>query len=92
MHHPETAITAPDDSSRFGHEAVMPPGQPQVVLPGPFDAAAGNAALARTDDDRQGKGEIRLLKEYFRRTRQTSDAKRIILRRVRRVPRVRLSA
>ena len=37
----ETYITAPDDSSKIVQEAIPPPAQPKVVVPGPTDHATG---------------------------------------------------
>jgi len=37
MNQPETYITAPDDSDKIVREAIPPPAQPKVVIPGPAD-------------------------------------------------------
>jgi hypothetical protein len=37
----ETYIIAPDDSAKIVHEAVLPPGQPKVVIPAPTNPALG---------------------------------------------------
>ena len=55
MNQHETYITAPDDSAKVVREAIPPPGQPKVVIPGPTDDAAGIPPSGRRTAAHRGK-------------------------------------
>lgn len=55
MNQHETYITAPDDSAKVVREAIPPPGQPKVVIPGPTDDVAGTPPSGRRIAAHRGK-------------------------------------
>jgi len=55
MNQHETYITMPDDSAKIEREAIPPPGQPKVVIPGPTDDTKGLPSSRKPTAAHSGK-------------------------------------